>query len=205
MAVSLCTIRRQMGTRQLPNNKTGERGRDGLCLKLCDGHMKKTRKNTKSNNELTWNKDLIEKLRTDLIKRVKGIYIEKGKILRDIFIVHEDENYKLQLGFFDQDIIIYTKTMDISMFKEVKNIKIHNIDKNNETIYIPRIICELKYDGINTHGLITYSDIASNVKSIFPLCKYILILRYRGNSSPNKLLRNGKTFDKILCLDDVGT
>jgi len=104
-------------------------------------------------------------------------------------------------GFFDQDIIIYTDTMDISKFKDVQNIKIHN-DKNNKTIYIPKIICELKYDSINTHGLITYSDIASNIKAIFPLCKYLLLLRYRNNSSDNKLLRNGKTFDKILCLDD---
>ncbi len=151
-------------------------------------------------NEAEWNKDLIKKLRKDL-EEIANINITKGKVLRDIFIVHEGKNYKLQLGVFDQDIIIYTDTMDISKFKDVQNIKIHN-DKNNKTIYIPKIICELKYDGINTHGLITYSDIASNIKAIFPLCKYLLLLRYRNNSSDNKLLRNGKTFDKILCLDD---
>jgi len=151
------------------------------------------------NNEAKWNEDLIKKLQEDF--KEPNIRIAKGKVLRDIYITHEKCGFKLQLGFFDQDIIIYTDTMDISDYYEVTNIKIHNTGKKKE-IYIPRIICELKYDGINTHGLITYSDIASDVKSIFPLCKYILLLRYKNNSSDDKLLRNGKTFDKILCFDD---
>src|SRR3989337_3197257 len=113
-------------------------------------HMKKNRgKNTnKTMNEAEWNKDLIKKLRKDL-EEIENINITKGKVLRDIVIVHEDKNYKLQLGFFDQDIIIYTDTMDISDYYKVTNIKIHNTGKEKE-IYIPRIICELKYDGINT-------------------------------------------------------
>ncbi|OGW03244.1 MAG: hypothetical protein A2Z59_07760 [Nitrospinae bacterium RIFCSPLOWO2_02_39_17] len=64
-------------------------------------HMKKNRgKNTnKTMNEAEWNKDLIKKLRKDL-EEIENINITKGKVLRDIFIVHEDKNYKLQLGVF---------------------------------------------------------------------------------------------------------
>lgn len=161
-------------------------------------------KDNKKKNEKLWNEDLIETLHKDLLKSNQKIKIKKGKVLRDIFLkLTNDKNYKLQLGFLDQDIIIYTDTMDISDLYKIKNITIHNIDKDNKNeICIPIVICELKYDGINTHGLITYSDIASDVKSIFPLCKYILLLRYRNNSSSDKLLRNGKTFDNILCFDD---
>jgi hypothetical protein len=131
---------------------------------------------------------------------IPNITIKKGRILRDVFCENNSTVYKLQFGFFDQDIIIYNETMDISKFRVLENIKILNNHEN--IIYIPKIICELKYNDVNTHGVITYSDIASDIKSIFPLCKYLLLLRYRNSSSDNKLLRNGKTFDNILCFDD---
>lgn len=66
---------------------------------------------------------------------------------------------------------------------------------------IPKLICELKYNGITSHGLITYSNYASDVKSIFPGCKYWLAMRYWKSSTENKLNRHGKYFDKIIFFD----
>ena len=93
--------------------------------------------------------------------------------------------------------------MDISDFKAVKNIFLHNIKENRETLVIPKIIIELKYDGITSHSLITYSSYASDIKSIFPQCKYFLALKYKKGSSVNKVFRHGRFFDKIIFFNDL--
>ncbi len=154
-------------------------------------------------SEQLWNNDLIHLLETQLRKESKNIKVKKCRVLKDIFMRLHNGNYFLQLGFFDQDVVIYEDEMDIEGFHGVEGIKIHNIDKDmRDHICIPKIIFELKYDGINTHTLITYSSIAADIKSIFPNCKYLLILLHKGNSSHNKLMRNGKNFDGIMYFND---
>ncbi len=157
----------------------------------------------KMTDEEKWNIDLIEILREELKNDFPKIKIIKGKILKDIFLNKNQKTgeYKLQFGFVDQDIVFYEKEMDITDFYEVKNILVHNNSENKNKMLIPKLICELKYNGINSHGLITYSDYASDIKSIFPECKYWLAMRYRKNSSENKLYRHGKYFDKIIFFD----
>ena len=156
-------------------------------------------------SELIWNKDLIEILQ----KEFPNLGISKGRILKDIFLQKGRSNeFELQLGFFDQDIVIYNKEdlMDIEDLRNSKSIKIHNNNSNQKnTLIIPSIIIELKYDGVNTHGIITYSNIASDIKSIFPKCKYIFALRYNSGSSDNKFLRNGKNFDNIIYFENNGS
>ncbi len=109
----------------------------------------------------------------------------------------------LQFGFVDQDIIIYQETIDITDLAKSKNIL---LQKNNTTdgnkLIIPQIICELKYNGITSHGLIIYSEYAADIKSIFPDCKYFLALRYKKSSTANKLFRHGKNFDKIISFNN---
>ena len=120
---------------------------------------------------------------------------------------NKNDKFELQLGFADQDIVIYNKSeiMNIEDLHGINSINIHNMDKNNKKdLIVPSIIIELKYDGVNTHGIVTYSNIASEIKSIFPKCKYIFALRYNSGSSENKLLRNGKNFDNILYFEDDG-
>ena len=155
-------------------------------------------------NELMWNKDLINLLQKEFPKL--GIF--KGRILKDIFLQKGKSNeFELQLGFFDQDIVIYHKDdlMNIEDLRNSKSIKIYNNNSNKKnTLIIPSIIIELKYDGVNTHGIITYSNIASDIKSIFPKCKYIFALRYNSRSSDNKFLRNGKNFDNIIYFENSG-
>ena len=154
-------------------------------------------------DEEKWNNDLIEILEEKLKNDFPRIKIIKGKVLKDIFLNKNQKTgeYKLQFGFVDQDIVFYETEMDISEFYDVENILIHNNSANKNKMLIPKLICELKYNGINSHGLITYSDYASDIKSIFPECKYWLAMRYRKNSSENKLYRHGKYFDKIIFFD----
>ena len=156
-------------------------------------------------SELIWNEDLIELLQ----KEFPNLGIFKGRILKDIFLQKGRSNeFELQLGFFDQDIVIYNKEdlMNIEDLRNSKSIKIHNNNSNQKnTLIIPSIIIELKYDGVNTHGIITYSNIASDIKSIFPKCKYIFALKYNSGSSDNKFLRNGKNFDNIIYFENNGS
>ncbi len=154
-------------------------------------------------NEETWNIDLIEILKKELAKDFPKIKIIKGKVLKDIFL-NRNQNlrtHKIQFGFVDQDIVFYEEEMDISKFYKIDNILIHNNARNRNKLVIPKLICELKYNGITSHGLITYSDYASDIKSIFPECKYWLAMRYRENSTENKLKRHGKNFDRIIYFD----
>ena len=155
-------------------------------------------------NEILWNTDLINILTNELIDDYPKIKIIKGKVLKDIFLIkdqHTQKN-KLQFGFVDQDIVIYDEEMDIKEFHKLNNIKVHNNKEAPKKMIIPKIIIELKYNGINSHGLITYSDYASDIKSIFPDCKYWLSMRYRKTCSVNKLKRHGKNFDKIIYFSD---
>ena len=157
----------------------------------------------KTRDEEIWNIDLIDILKEELKKEFPKIQIFKGKVLKDIFL-NKNQNshkYKIQFGFVDQDIVFYDEEMDISKFYEVDNILVHNNTRRKNKMVIPKLICELKYNGINSHGLITYSDYASDIKSIFPECKYWLAMRYRKNSTENKLNRHGKYFDKIIFFD----
>ncbi|MBK7964250.1 MAG: hypothetical protein IPK10_02285 [Bacteroidetes bacterium] len=157
----------------------------------------------KDRDEELWNKDLIEAISAEIKTEFPNATVFKGKVLKDIFLYKDDRfGYQLQFGFVDQDIVIYDETMDISDFKGVKNIFLHNNKNNRDKLVIPKIICELKYNGITSHGLITYSSYAADIKSIFPECKYFLALRHKKSSSENKLFRHGKYFDKIIFLGD---
>jgi len=154
-------------------------------------------------DEDLWNKDLIEVIKKELNLEFPNTKIVKGKVLKDLFLNKNQKSseYKVQFGFVDQDIVIYDETMDITDFHKLKNIIVHNNTDNKNQMIIPKIICELKYDGITSHGLIIYSEYASDIKSIFPECDYWLALRFRKSSTVNKLYRHGKKFDKIIFFD----
>jgi hypothetical protein len=160
----------------------------------------------KDRDEELWNKDLIDAISAEIKTEFPNVIIFKGKVLKDIFLYKDARlGNQLQFGFVDQDIVIYDETMDISDFKAVKNIFLHNNKDNRDNLVIPKIICELKYNGITSHGLITYSSYAADIKSIFPECKYFLALRHKKSSSENKLFRHGKYFDKIIFLGDTSS
>jgi hypothetical protein len=160
----------------------------------------------KDRDEEVWNKDLIIAIQRELKQDFPKSTVFKGKVLKDIFLYKDDKwGHQLQFGFVDQDVVIYEETMDISDFKSVKNIFLHNNKDNRDNLIIPKVICELKFNGITSHGLITYSNYAADIKSIFPECKYMLVMRHKKSSSTNKLFRHGKTFDKIISFDDFSS
>jgi hypothetical protein len=152
-------------------------------------------------NEETWRDDLINLLKKDL----SDIHHEfsSRNIIRDVYYYNDTKSRYLQLGLFNQDIVIWDndENLNILGFEKIKGIKFHNLDlisKNTSELIIPKIIIELKYNGANTHTLLTYSKISFDIKSIYPNSKYFLLMLYSGNSSNNKLLRNGVGFDKIM-------
>ena len=151
-------------------------------------------------DEEIWNIDLIDILKEELKEEFQKIQIFKGKVLKDIFLNKNQvsKKQKIQFGFVDQDIVFYNDEMDISKLNKIENILIHN--NHNNKMVMPKLICELKYNGITSHGLIAYSDYASDIKLIFPECKYWLAMRYWKSSTENKLNRHGKNFDKSFIL-----
>jgi len=142
-------------------------------------------------------------LKNELKNEFPKIKIIKGKVLKDIFLNKDKKSseYKVQFGFVDQDIVLYEETMDITDFHNLDKLLIHNNTNNKNQMIIPKLICELKFDGVNSHGLITYSEYSSDIKSIFPELKYWLVMRFRKSSTENKLFRHGKNFDKIIYFD----
>lgn len=154
----------------------------------------------RSQNELIWNDDLISILEKELGKISPKVNVTHGKVLKDIFLAKSSKkgNY-LQLGFVDQDVIISNEILDISDLNGIDSIQIHNFPKEKrfEGLVIPKLIVELKYNGITSHGLKLYSEYAREIKSIFPGCKYYLAAFYNKTSTENKLHRHGQFFDKI--------
>lgn len=148
--------------------------------------------------EESWNFDLIEILKTRLNSKFK---IVKGKVLKDIFF--DKQKNGIQLGFMEQDIIIYKEELDIGFIKKSKSFYTHNNPRYK--LIIPIVIIELKYRGINTYTLCTCSVYASDFKSIFPDCKYLMLMRFRESSSESKLTRHGRYFDRTFCLSERST
>lgn len=156
-------------------------------------------------NEKQWNLELISLMKEEIQKNHANLILGSKPILRDIYF-QKDKNKLpyIQLGLFDQDIVIYdeSESIDTMDWAKINGIRTHNNDKLSKKIIVPKVIFELKFNGVNTHTLITYSNIAYDIKSIFPFCKYFLLLYYRAGSSNNKFLRNGKSFDHIVFFND---
>lgn len=145
----------------------------------------------KNNKELEgeelWNLDVIELLKPE----IEPYVVDKHQVVRGLSIKKKNNNYCFDYVTSQQDVVIYGKN-DV-------------FDQEGERYVIPKIICELKYEGVNTGALIAISDTASKMKSIFPECKIILLVRYSGKSDKNRnelLLHWGQGFDRIMCLED---
>ena len=122
-----------------------------------------------------------------------------------------DGKTKLELWCFKQDITIFKVLFD----KSVKQ-KESKISKDNETLIdvilekdsaqnshpvgLPFVILELKKEQPNTHEILTYSQKAEMIKTIFPYCQFLFLIQ--GNVSA-RTYRHGINFDEIISLKDI--
>jgi hypothetical protein len=150
-------------------------------------------------DEELWNIDLIDLLKEKLASEFADIKVSKERILKDVSLFKDKTKNKLQFGFTDQDVVFYRDELNIESLLESESIK---IPSRSKLLIIPKLVLELKYNGIHTHDLVSCSEYASDIKTVFPDCKYWLVLRYKKTSSENKLKRHGKNFDKIIFFED---
>ena len=108
-----------------------------------------------------------------------------------LYSVCFDDSGALQLGLnnagepirgggtgFEQDVLIFERT------------------PGKDTSIIPRVILEVKLNGVTTHDAIVYSEKARRIRSIYPYLRYGLLLGGMF-TIPGRVLRLGQEFDFI--------
>ena len=145
-------------------------------------------------------------------KKYNGEYIigkETPVPYRQIYIPKE-EGIELEVWCFKQDICIYKtlyeksiKSRDASItFKnnEVIKVKLEK-DSDKSDVVLPFLIIETKMvKTVNTHELLTYSEKVQLIKSIFPYCKYLLLL---FGKPPKRAYLHGLNFDRIIGIEEL--
>lgn len=156
-------------------------------------------------------------LRDILIKKLKGIVKQPFLIDTEVPVPYKhiyiptDDKTKLELWCFKQDITIYKILFD----KTVKQ-KDSKITKDGDTLIdivlekdsgqnshhagLPFVILELKKGQPNTHEILTYSQKAEMIKTIFPYCQFLFLIQ--GNVSA-RTYRHGINFDEVISLQDI--
>lgn len=129
--------------------------------------------------------------------------IELGKdipILKDLTVQKINDKFRLNFGFFKQDLVLYLKKQIPKSYER----DYYNYDKlGKREIIIPLIIFELKIGAnLTSHQLITYSEIALEIKGIYPWIKYNLLMDKRGEKQDKTLTRHGKHFDEIIIIKE---
>lgn len=127
-------------------------------------------------------------------------------ILRDFtFGRNEKGGWELFAGTQEQDIIFYKDVVSRDAFIGGLN-KISGLNRNGlmgtglrKDLITPIALCELKVGTMNTHGMMVASQIALDIKEIFPHCISFFIV---SSNIERKLgvitaLRHGKGFDGV--------
>ena len=156
-------------------------------------------------------------IRDKLIDKLKDIvgppYLIETEVpipYKHIYIPADDKN-KVEIWCFKQDIVIYKKLFD----KTVKQSE-SKITKGTETIIdvilekdsgqnshhvgLPFVIIELKREQPNTHEILTYSQKAEMIKTIFPYCQFLFLIY---GTIAARTYRHGINFDEIISLTNI--
>ena len=150
-------------------------------------------------NDLLWSWDMQENLHKDLNPAFPETKIMKARVLTDIFLIQKKGLYQFQLKFMEQDLVIFNHIMDISEFMNINKMNIENQDENfMGRIIIPRIILKFGFTGMSNEELMIENKIASDIKSIFPNCKYIVLFYYQGIFKEGNERSLNNVFDKIM-------
>ena len=139
------------------------------------------------------------KINPEVLVPYKHIYIPNGNQI------------KQEIWCFSQDITIYqtlfdktVKHKDCKIVKESEQLIDVILEKDQgqhkEDVGLPYVILELKKQQPNTHEIMTYSQKAEMIKTIFPYCQFLLLIY--GNISA-LTYRHGINFDEIISLKNV--
>ncbi len=155
-------------------------------------------------------------LRDALLNKMQEFNSEKLLIDKEVPIPYKhiylpNENHKLEIWCFKQDIVIYEKLFDKNIrYRDAKisanGIELINIvlekdnAQNSHHVGLPYIIIETKYKQPNTHEILTYSQKVQMIKTIFPYCRFVFLIF--GNISP-RTYRHGLYFDKIMNINNI--
>jgi hypothetical protein len=118
------------------------------------------------------------------------------KVLYDVTVLYGgDGQFRPKLGFLEQDIVI-GKPLAVpdalgACFSRAEN---------RSELFQPEVVIEVKCGNVTTHQLITYSHIAGRMKSVFPRCRYYLVLGYCSVKAFEKVMRHGTNFDRVISL-----
>jgi len=116
--------------------------------------------------------------------------VGKTKILTD-FTIAPDESGKFLLyaGFLEQDVVIYLKGKHVNLSGDIELFR-------TDEVKIPFLIAEVKLArNFNIHQLITYSAIASKIRTVFPHCLYFMIIQGKRRFKDISLMRHAKSLE----------
>ena len=117
---------------------------------------------------------------------------------------------KLEIWCFKQDIIIYQNLYDKTIgYKDARityNKKEHieivlekDSHQKSHHVGLPYVILELKVGQPDSHQIITYSQKAQMIKTIFPYCQFLFLVHPKKKIAA-RTYRHGLNFDEIITL-----
>jgi hypothetical protein len=128
---------------------------------------------------------------------------------RQIYIP-KDKKIELEIWCFKQDICIYKslfdkdiKSYDVSINHNGNNIIDIKMEKDSPKydVALPLLIVETKMaKTVTTHELLAYSEKVQMIKTIFPYCKYMLLL---FGTPPKRAYLHGLNFDRITSIKEL--
>lgn len=130
------------------------------------------------------------KLRNQLLSKMQELNSEQLLIDKEVPISYKhiylpNENHKLEIWCFKQDIVICEKLFDKIIGYRDANISANGNElinvvlekdnaQNSHHIGLPYVIIEMEYKQLNTHEILTYSKKSSNEKDHFPLLLFCI-------------------------------
>jgi hypothetical protein len=151
-----------------------------------------------------------------VLEKIQEKYMDEYKIGKEIPVpyrqiyIPKGKDTELEIWCFKQDICIYKtlyeksdKTREVSInYNDDKTIKIklQNINDNSD-VALPLLIIETKMaEKVTTHELLAYSEKVQMIKTLFPYCKYILLL---FGKTPKRAYLHGLNFDRIMGIAEL--
>ena len=143
-------------------------------------------------NESQFADELVAKLRPlpeCEIKTKRSVFYalsfdERGRLHPEVARLHEPSRGG-GTGF-EQDILVFER------------------NEAGDTEIIPRVIAEVKFEGVTTHDTIVYSEKACRIRTIYPYVRYGLLLG-KMDRIPARVLRLGQEFDFITVVSDLAS